>query len=454
MKRWTLRVALLGVLVVVTAGCDWTMFGYNAAQSRFSADTSISLSSVESASANRAWTGVTSGFVYTSPAIANGKMYVTDADEKLYAFDARGVTNCSGSPKMCAPLWSAGIGGTTLEVSSPAVANGVVYVGSDDHKLYAFDAAGTRNCSGTPKTCQPLWTATTGNFIGGPPTVANGVVYIGSDDHKIYAFDAAGSTKCSGTPKTCMPLWTATTGGVIRANLAVANGTLFVGSGDGSLYLFDAAGSTNCSGTPKTCTPLTTLAVGSSIGGVAVAADKLYVSAGLSGGFGALSVFDATIKSDCFYGPCAPMWKAGLGNAGSSPAVANGVVYVAGFGGPLYAFDANGKTGCTGGSVGPIPIVGVCVPLWTADIGGFGQGSSPAVANGVLYIGSGESTVVGSMLAFDATGKTNCSGTPKICTPVWTSDNRFGPIASSPAVANNYVYIGGSFSGIAAFHFG
>jgi outer membrane protein assembly factor BamB len=433
------------------------MFGFNAAQSRFTPGTSISLSAVESAGTNRAWTGVTSGFVYTSPAVAGGKVYVSDADHKLYAYDATGTTNCSGSPKSCAPLWTAAIGGTSIELSSPAVANGVVYVGSGDHKLYAFDAAGTTNCSGSPKMCTPLWTATTGDFVGSSPTVAQGVVYVGSNDHKVYAFDAAGTTNCSGSPKTCAPLWTATTGGVVSASPAVANGTLFVGAGDGTLYLYDAAGSTNCSGTPKTCMPLTTRSVaGSRISGVAVAAGKAYVTASLTGGFGAVLAYDATITTDCFYGPCAPLWRAGLGSAPSSPAVANGVVYVGAFGGPLSAFDANGETGCTPGSIGPVPIVGVCVPLWTADIGGFSQGSAPAIANGVLYIGSGVARPVGLLRAFDASGTTNCSGTPKACTPVWTSDDLFAPMESSPAVANGYVYVGGSLGagGIAAFHLG
>jgi hypothetical protein len=61
--------------------------------------------------------------------------------------------------------------------SSPAVADGVVYNGNGSH-LYAFSAAGTTGCSGTPKTCAPLWTSTTTN---GPlytsPAVANGMVY-------------------------------------------------------------------------------------------------------------------------------------------------------------------------------------------------------------------------------------------------------------------------------------
>src|SRR5206468_496644 len=107
-------------------------------------------------------------------------------------------------------------------------------VGSQDGKLYAFDAAGNTNCSGTPKSCTPLWTASTatqqpGN-IAGPPTVANGVVYVVALAG-MYAFDAAGTTNCSGSPKTCAPLWTTSTSGVdenIGIAPAVANGVVYV----------------------------------------------------------------------------------------------------------------------------------------------------------------------------------------------------------------------------------
>jgi outer membrane protein assembly factor BamB len=68
------------------------------------------------------------------------------------------------------------------------VANGVVYVGSTDAKLYAFSAAGTTNCSGVPRSCQPLWTATTASYVISSPAVANGVVHVGSNDGNLYAF--------------------------------------------------------------------------------------------------------------------------------------------------------------------------------------------------------------------------------------------------------------------------
>src|SRR5262249_20694554 len=158
----------------------------------------------------------------------SGVAYVTSDDGKLDAFDAAGISRCSGNPDTCKPLWTgvidvaSALGG--LPASSPAVADGAVIVGSTNGSVRAFDAAGTTNCSGSPKVCTPLWTATTGGAIHGSPNVLNHVVYIGSEDGKLYTFDATGTTNCSGSPKVCTPLWTATTGGMIDAAPAVADG--------------------------------------------------------------------------------------------------------------------------------------------------------------------------------------------------------------------------------------
>jgi outer membrane protein assembly factor BamB len=175
--------------------------------------------------------------VLSSPAVANGVVYVGSEDHNLYAFDATGTTNCSGSPKSCSPLWTARTGGAIGD-SSPAVANGVVYVGAADNKLYAFDATGTNDCSGKPKSCSSLWTATTAGVIESSPAVANGIVYVGSGDNHLYAYDAMGTTNCSGSPKTCTPLWSAATGNVVSSSPAVANGAVYVGSYDDSLHVY------------------------------------------------------------------------------------------------------------------------------------------------------------------------------------------------------------------------
>src|SRR5206468_2773263 len=121
--------------------------------------------------------------MYSSPAVANGVVYVGATDNKLYAYPA----SCSSSP--CAPLWVSQATGNVLD-SPPSVANGVVYVGSVDDKLYAFSAS----CS-TP--CAPSWVSqATGGDIDSAPVVANGIVYVGSNDSKVYAFRASCSTPC------------------------------------------------------------------------------------------------------------------------------------------------------------------------------------------------------------------------------------------------------------------
>lgn len=68
---------------------------------------------------------------------------------------------------------------------SPTHSNGVIFVGSGDNKVYAFDAN-----SGTKK-----WEFATNNEVYASPAVSNGLVYIGSNDGKMYCLDAATGTK-------------------------------------------------------------------------------------------------------------------------------------------------------------------------------------------------------------------------------------------------------------------
>jgi serine/threonine-protein kinase len=136
---------------------------------------------------------------------------------------------------------------------------GVVYVGSDDGKLDAFSQLGDpSSCTGSPKTCTPLWTAATGDGVASSPAVAGGIVYVGSNDGKLYAFDAAGgAATCTGTPLECTPLWTLTTADAVASSPSVVDGVVYVGSNDGNVYAADAAaGDANCTGIPRECTPL------------------------------------------------------------------------------------------------------------------------------------------------------------------------------------------------------
>ena len=65
-------------------------------------------------------------------------------------------------------------------IATPAVADGVVYVGSFDYNVYALDAT----------TGQQIWSFPTESYVESTPTFADGVVYFGSFDNKTYAVDA------------------------------------------------------------------------------------------------------------------------------------------------------------------------------------------------------------------------------------------------------------------------
>jgi outer membrane protein assembly factor BamB len=394
------------------------------------------------------WAGASGSSVISSPALVNGVVYVGSWDGKLYAFNGAGSAGCSGQPTTCPPLWTANAGGAVT--SSPGVVDlgggqRVVFVGSEDHKVYAFDAAGNTNCSGNPKVCRPLWTATTGNVVRSSPVVANGVVYIGSFDNKVYAFDAAGNTNCSGNPKACTPLWTAATGGGLFSTPAVAGGVVYIGSQDHKVYAFDAAGNTNCSGNPKACTPLWTATtgglvnssptVGPDLGG---GARVIYVGSDDAN----LYAFGSLANTNGCPTNCAPLWTGPTGGAVlSSPAFADfggsqQVVYVGSDDHKLYAFDAGGRDNCSGEPT-------VCGPQWSGSTGGAVE-SSPAVANGIVYVGSRDV----KLYAFDAEGTLNCTG--RTCTPLWTTATG-DYVDSSPAVGDGVIYVGSRDKRLYAF---
>jgi outer membrane protein assembly factor BamB len=68
----------------------------------------------------------------------------------------------------------------------PAVAGGVVFVGTRSGKVVAFDADGC----GQPSCAQadPIWSASTGSRITGAPAVSNGRLFVGTQDGRVVAY--------------------------------------------------------------------------------------------------------------------------------------------------------------------------------------------------------------------------------------------------------------------------
>lgn len=315
------------------------------------------------------WTSTDLAQIVDSPTVANGLVYVgsqtsfTSNDGRLNAFDAAG---CGAS--VCSPLWQGLAGKDSILESSPAVADGTVFVGAFDGRLYAFGADG---CGAL--TCKPLWTATTGASIESSPTVSGGVVYVGSDDGNLYAFDAAG---CGAA--RCDPLWVGAIGSpVFSSSPAVAHGMVFIGSAH-VLASFPAAGCGAAS-----CAPAWTGAFDQDFfgGSPAVAGKNVYI--GLEDGVG---VFSA---NGCGHPTCGPRWiDFGTGAQAavlSSPTVANGVVYAGRNTGQVLAWKAK-----------PCGAF-LCDEIWSGLTNDSIVSSSPTVVNGTLYIGSADKAFPGDI---------------------------------------------------------
>jgi outer membrane protein assembly factor BamB len=104
--------------------------------------------------------------------------------------------------------------------SAPAVAAGTVYVGGDAG-LHALDAA----------TGNQRWLFETEEEISASPAVIEGVVYVGSADGAFYAIDAG----------TGIERWRFETGGKIRSSAVIVDGVIYFTSFDGYIYALDIA---------------------------------------------------------------------------------------------------------------------------------------------------------------------------------------------------------------------
>jgi len=348
------------------------------------------LSPPELAMVAQSWTATLGVGIESSPAVVDGVLYVGSMAGRLRALDAVTLTS----------LWL-GVTGAPV-VSSPAVAGTDVYVGSNDEGVYAFPAAGCGK-----DTCPPVWHAVTAGPVVSSPAVVDATVYVGSEDGNLYALDAA-----TGTVR-----WIAPLGGPVTASPAVRNGLVYVGALDG-LHVVSAA-----SGVPAWI-GLT----GSAAFSPAVVKGTVYVTSS----DGALAAFKA---GGCGKPSCPPLWTASLGGPFAepievplAPAVGSGYVYAGTQAGGVLAFPAGGCGSPT------------CPPAWSGSVGGAIL-SSPAVADGVVWAGSTDGTV-------DAFAVAGC-GQPD-CPPLWTFATG-KQVLSSPAVADGELYAG-SGTKLSSFH--
>jgi outer membrane protein assembly factor BamB len=308
------------------------------------------------------WQSTSLAQIMDTPTVASGIVYVgsqTDADNndgKLNAFSASGCGQA-----VCAPLWQGTTGNESILESSPAVANGVVYVGAFDGKLYAFDADGCGHA-----LCQPLWTGQTGGSIESTPTIYKGHVYVGSDDGKLYVFKAKGCGKAR-----CKAQWTGALGSaVFQSTPAIVKGVVYI-AGQHALAAFDANG---CG--KKSCTPLWTASDEGEFFNGSPTVHGGYVYMAWATGLAAYSA------DGCGQATCPRLWTLfGDGFQAaivSAPTIANGVIYAGRNTAEVLAW----REGPCGNSV--------CHNIWSGATNDEIVSSSPTVVNGKLYIGSAD----------------------------------------------------------------
>ncbi len=411
---------MVALLALSLTSCDWATFHSGPSRAGWqSSESTIGLENVSQLTQVRSYPGA-----FTPPVVVGGVLYSLTGGGILQAFDAKGV-GCTDPPTVCSPLWtSSGQAGRSITVDK-----GKVYAAGISG-LQVYDASG---CGSSPKVCAPLWTTGTFANIGpGSPAVVNGVVYVTGlrstlptpGNAYVIAYDANGSENCIGT--VCSPLWRSTaapTDVLYSQALAVANGLVYAVE-ESRVVAFDVNG---CSGSP--CSPVWRASAPSSLayGGPAVGNGTLFVA----GYGGKLYAYDAAGTDGCSASTktCSPLWSASVGDTRNTPAVANGIVYVTNVSGGLRAFDA---TGCTGST-------NVCAPLWTfhpPNATGTAVTGSPAGANGVVYTVAPDST----FYALEAAGSIGCSGTPKTCSPQWSTNPGKSSTDASPAIVDGTVY--------------
>lgn len=179
------------------------------------------------------WKFKTNGHIFSSPAIAGGVIFIGSGDTHLYAIDQR-----TGAEK-----WRFKSDGAVS--SSPAVENETVYFGSYDGRLYAvaidtgslkwkfaheagekrFEAKGIHGATPRQQTIPDPW-----DLFLSSPVVFNGSVFFGSGDGNVYSVDA----------RTGRLKWKFATKGVVHSSPAVANNTVYIGSWDSYLYALNA----------------------------------------------------------------------------------------------------------------------------------------------------------------------------------------------------------------------
>jgi len=330
------------------------------------------------------WIAETAEWADGSPAVYNGKVFVPTWPDMNFG-EASPMGLVCYDAVTGAEAWTNELGGASVgSVSGVAVADGCVYLGGTDGRLYCIDE----------ETGETLWVSdridTTGYFgLSSSPLVYEGKIYaLSASDGVLHAFNAGGTEAwrfetgngvmyftspagydgkiyCAGNrsqifcidPAAQTAIWTFNQGGSVKSSPVIgADGTVYFTTSSRCYALDGSTGKErwNSSVTGTMSTPV-------------IADGYIY-----AGAYDGLHCLDASTGEE--------EWHFQAKEVNVAPVVAGNLVYAATNEetGTLYAVDA--ETG---------------EPVWSYSLEAPGDGtfsafytSSPAVSGGVLYIGA------------------------------------------------------------------
>jgi outer membrane protein assembly factor BamB/tRNA A-37 threonylcarbamoyl transferase component Bud32 len=304
------------------------------------------------------WTFACEDEIRSAPALGDGVLFVCSYDHNVYALN----------PTTGKFLWKYATDGGIA--GAPCAVDDRVIIGSDDRGVYCINA----------QTGRIAWTCLTQGRVRASPRAQYGHVFFGSDDRRLYAVNLQ-SGRVS---------WKVEMDGAVRSSVAVGDDLLYVGDEAGSIYCVDIRGTIKwrystkraVTSSPAFCKELQLVVVGSQDG----------------------TVYGLDAQSGWV------VWRFRTGKAViSSPCVNDGVAYIGSADTNIYAIEA--KTGRQ---------------IWKYATEGQ-VNSSPAVAQGCLYVGS----VDGMVYSIDV----------KAGTLRWRMHTN-GPVISSPIIAEDVVFVG------------
>ncbi len=318
--------------------------------------------------------------IQSSAAYANGVIYFGSQSRMVYAVEAStGVE-----------LWNYTFDGPVD--STPYVHEDTVYVATAsfaDPGLYSFNAT----------TGELLWSFPVSGPIVGSPKYYNGAVFFGSKDHNFYAVNVTDQSHYWGAPFQ--------TGGAIWGTPAIADGRVFIGSNDGnftSIWIENGTVDWNFSIPSVNDNDVRFSSAAVTQGRVIVGSDddNVYCLDEFTG-----DVIWTFTANDFVY---------------ASPAVHNDTVFVSSNDFNFYALPLYEPSPQDG-------IIDSNDVIWSVPTDDFQGGSSPAVADGRVLIGS---TIHGLICVNETDGSF-----------FWNLTIPRGTV-SSPTVVDGKIFVGGT----------